>query len=114
MHKPNWKAVVSMLLLASLLSVLLPIGVFSSLSGVAQAETEETSKDENWRYSIGADGYATVLGYASETAASLKIPRMLGGAFVVRLAEHAFAGNEALEQITIPAAVADIPSTAFP
>lgn len=110
MHRLNWKSLVSLLMLASLLGMLLPLGAGAGFAGAEEGD----ASDDGWRYVIDADGYASVIGYDAPEAAALTVPRMLGGAYVVRLAEDAFAGNAALQEITLPAAVAEIPASAFP
>lgn len=48
------------------------------------------------------------------TATDLTIPYSLGGAWVVRIGEDAFADNDALAAIFIPGSITDIPESAFP
>ena len=67
-----------------------------------------------WRYRICADGYIELLGYTDTTVTSLKLPTVLEGAWVVRMAENAFADNAALTEVTIPAQISEIPESAFP
>lgn len=113
MRKMNGKKLISLILLLSFLCALLPLGVLSSFKGIARAEGEKQAEDNAWKYTIDADGYACVIGYADESVLSLTIPKMLGGAYVAKLAQNAFLENPALEEITVPASVSEIPETAF-
>ena len=85
----------------------------TSASGDKTPVTDELESG-GWRYRICADGYAELFGYTDASVTSLTFPSALDGVWVVRVADGGFAENIAVNSITVPAQISEIPSTAFP
>lgn len=84
---------------------------FFSVVPVHAAETQNISAD-GFRYTLDANGDATITGYTQEVA-SLTIPDMVGGHKVTGIGKCAFEGYQSLTGVVIASGVTSIGELAF-
>ena len=124
--KSTYRAILSVVLLLSLLMGLIPAPMMAIVQAKAEIEKQEdmefadalvaseTISSGKWRYRLCQDGNAELLGYTDTSVKSLELPKRLDGLWVVRLSENAFEDNTSLQDVVIPASISHIPSSAFP
>ena len=101
---------------AMLLSAI-PLNVFAVGLDIQEndiEDQEESLSDKNgFQYNILEDGTVEICGYQGTSITDLTIPGKIDGLDVTQLAEEAFAYNETLKTIVIPASVKNIGNSAF-